>query len=395
MQELFYKNRDKIILLACHHPFQSYGTHGGYFGWKDNLFPLTAADEKLYVPLPVVGSLYPLLRKAFNNPEDLHHPLYQDMIRQVDAVFDSFPNLIHVAGHEHGLQFIKDKEVQVVSGSGSKETFAKKGKNSLFATATQGFVVADLLINRTLRFTYYEYNPSGVLPVFTYDQLYTQQSFPPDSVYKTRKGDSVTRKIHPKYDRPGKFHRKLFGENYREEWAASTKLPLIRISEFQGGLTPLQRGGGMQSNSLRLEDSSGTEWVIRSVEKTVDLLLPEPLRRTFAKDFLDDVTSGQNPFSALVVPPIANAVNVPHANPEIGVIAPDKSLGFYERYFVNTVCLLEEREPYGKSDNTGKMFSNLNKDNDNSVKGKGIFKSPDTRHVSGRLGPTRRPMEVA
>jgi Calcineurin-like phosphoesterase len=370
MQELFYKNRNKFILLASHHPFQSYGTHGGYFGWKDNIFPLTAADENLYIPLPVVGSLYPLLRKVFTNPEDIHHPLYQNMIRQVDAVFDSFPNLIHIAGHDHGLQFIKDKQLQIVSGAGSKLTFAKKGAHSLFASATQGFVTADLLINHTMRFTYYEYKESGIIQVFTYDQPYVQPILPADSVYSARAGDSVNRKVHPKYDRPGKFHREIFGENYRKEWAASTLLPLIRISSFHGGLVPLQRGGGMQSNSLRLVDSSGKEWVIRSVEKTVDQLLPEPLRATFARDFLDDVTSGQHPFSALIVPPIADAVRVPHANPIIGVIAPDKNLGFYERYFVNTVCLLEEREPYGKSDNTGKMLANLMKDNDNSIKGK-------------------------
>ena len=29
LEELFYKNRFKVILLASHHPFQSYGVHGG------------------------------------------------------------------------------------------------------------------------------------------------------------------------------------------------------------------------------------------------------------------------------------------------------------------------------------------------------------------------------
>ena len=134
MQELLYKNRNKIIFLASHHPFQSYGTHGGYFSWKDHIFPLTAANENLYVPLPVVGSLYPLLRKTFTNPEDLNHPLYKNMIRQVDAVFDSFPNLIHIAGHEHGLQFIKDKQVQVVSGSGCQTDLCKKRKKFSFCS---------------------------------------------------------------------------------------------------------------------------------------------------------------------------------------------------------------------------------------------------------------------
>jgi hypothetical protein len=178
MRNLFYKNRHKIILLASHHPFQSYGTHGGYFGWKDHIFPLTAANDNLYIPLPVIGSLYPLLRSTFKSPEDLRDPLYRNMISEIDAVFDSFPNLIHIAGHEHGLQFIKDKQVQVVSGSGSKHTFAKKGKNSLFATATQGFVIADLLADRTMRFTFYEYKSSAVLPVFSYEQLYTAPFIP-------------------------------------------------------------------------------------------------------------------------------------------------------------------------------------------------------------------------
>ena len=122
MQELLYKNRNKIIFLASHHPFQSYGTHGGYFSWKDNIFPLTAASDNLYIPLPVVGSLYPLARKTFTSPEDLNHPLYKSMVRQVDAVFDSFPNLIHVAGHDHGLQFIKDKQIQIVSGAGDRKS---------------------------------------------------------------------------------------------------------------------------------------------------------------------------------------------------------------------------------------------------------------------------------
>jgi hypothetical protein len=31
IQEILDRNRDKVILLASHHPFQSYGTHGGYF----------------------------------------------------------------------------------------------------------------------------------------------------------------------------------------------------------------------------------------------------------------------------------------------------------------------------------------------------------------------------
>jgi len=137
LEELRYRYRHRTILIASHHPFNSYGSHGGRFTWKDHLFPLTAANPKLYIPLPGVGSLYPFLRKTFANPEDLGHPLYKDMINKIGAVFDSMPNLVYVAGHEHGLQLIKNKRLQVVSGAGAKHTAAIRGLHSLFAASTQ------------------------------------------------------------------------------------------------------------------------------------------------------------------------------------------------------------------------------------------------------------------
>ncbi len=172
LSELFYANRDKMILLTSHHPFQSYGSHGGYFSWKDHLFPLTAANKNLYIPLPVIGSLYPILRNIFVNPQDIRHPLYQDMIKQIDEVFDGFPNMVHVAGHEHGLQLIQNKQLQVVSGSSAKKTYIKKGKYALFGKKTNGFVTADELLNKAVRFTFYELKNNTLQVAFTFTKPY-------------------------------------------------------------------------------------------------------------------------------------------------------------------------------------------------------------------------------
>jgi hypothetical protein len=374
LDELRYKNRNKIVLLASHHPFQSYGVHGGSFTLKDHLFPLTAANKNLYIPLPVIGSLYPLLRTVFTNPEDLHHPLYQDMIRKISGVFKDFPNVVYVAGHEHGLQFIKGERIQVISGAGAKHTEAKKGKEALFADAIQGYVTVDLLEGNTLSFRYMIYENGGVKNVFNYRLPYTKPAAQ-EAYGQPISGDSVTVRIHPAYDKVGKGHRYFFGENYRKEWATPVTLPVIHISSFHGGLKPLQVGGGMQSKSLRMEDDEKKEWVIRSVEKSAEKLLPEALQETFAKDVLDDITSAQHPFSALVVPPIADAVHVPHASPIIGVLSPDSSLGVYNRIFSNMVVLLEEREPLGKSDNSVKMKKNLQKDNENRLNAKEMFRA--------------------
>ncbi|GAA4320821.1 BamA/TamA family outer membrane protein [Compostibacter hankyongensis] len=367
LESMAYDDRYKVIVLAAHHPFQSYGQHGGKFSWKDHLFPLTALNKNLYLPLPGVGSLYPFLRTVFTNPEDLKHPLYRDMIRRIDGAFAEAPNLVHAAGHEHGLQFIKNKQLQVVSGAGAKHAYARKGKHSLFAKANQGYVTADLLEGNALRFTYYLDGDTGVAPVFSYTEPYVPVKKQEDSAYAAVDTDSVMVRIHPGYDRVSGMHRFLFGENYRKEWAAPAKLPVIRISQVEGGLVPEKRGGGHQTRSLRLVDKQDREWVLRSVEKYPEAILPEQLRETFAKDWVGDNMSAQHPFSALVVPALADAAGIPHTRPVIGWVAPDKALGVYEKTFARTVCLLEQREPLGNSDNTPKMYGKLREDNDNTV----------------------------
>lgn len=177
--------------------------------------------------------------------------------------------------------------------------------------------------------------------------------------------DSVTIKVHPSYDSVSGFHRWLFGEGYRKEWSTAVKLPLIKLSEINGGLMPVRQGGGMQSKSLRLKDKQGKEWVIRSVEKMPEKLLPPNLQGTFAVDWIDDAMSSQHPFAALIVPPLAKAAGIPHSTPTIGVVTPDNALGEYSKIFNGLVVLLEEREPEGGSDNTLKMEANLQKDNSN------------------------------
>jgi hypothetical protein len=185
--------------------------------------------------------------------------------------------------------------------------------------------------------------------------------------------DSAVIKAHPSYDSVTSMHRRLFGENFRKEWAAPVKLPLIRLSEK--GLIPLQRGGGHQTHSLRMKDASGKEWVLRSIEKYPEILLPVAFRETFAADWVRDAMSAQHPFAPLIVPELSEVEHIPHTNPIIGYVAPDKNLGEYEKEFAHTMCLLEEREPFGNSDNTIKMLERVNEDNDNSIDTVEFFKA--------------------
>lgn len=353
MEDLLDENRGKVILLADHHPLQSYGSHGGYLPWAS------------------------VLRSVFLNPQDLKHPYYKEMIKKVSGVFNGYPNLTYVSGHDHGLQLIKSEHLglQIVSGGGAKRSANKKGRNSLFNESLQGYVTADLLRNNDMRYDFYVYTPTGVKKVYSYTQVFVPVSAKPLNTVKPITNDSISIKIYPEYDSVSKTHRFFFGENYRKEYAQETKVPVIRLSEIKGGLTPVKRGGGFQSHSLRMVDKNGKEWVLRSVEKYPEALLPENLRETFVKDILKDNMSAQHPFSALIVPDIAAAVGVPHSKPIIGWISPDQNLGKYSSVFENTLCLIEEREPLGKSDNTVKMFRKLVSDNDYTYDGPLMLKA--------------------
>jgi hypothetical protein len=129
--------------------------------------------------------------------------------------------------------------------------------------------------------------------------------------------------LNENYNEVGRVHRSLFGENYRKVWATETTFPVLRLSSTE--LNPKELGGGKQTHSLRLVDKQKKEWVFRSLEKFPDAILPDLLNKTFAAGILKDNVTATFPYAPLTVPVFANAVGVPHSNPKIVYVAPDKN----------------------------------------------------------------------
>ena len=181
--------------------------------------------------------------------------------------------------------------------------------------------------------------------------------------------DSITIAIAPEYDEVSKSHRKWFGENYRTLWATPVRMRVFRLDQERGGMTILKKGGGMQTKSLRLQDPQGNEWVLRTIQKDPEMALPENLRATVAKAIVQDQISASHPYGALVVPPLAKALGIPHANPEVVYLPDDPALGEFRQDFANQVYLYEEREPLKAkdTDDTEKVLEKLEEDNDNRV----------------------------
>lgn len=143
------------VIVLGHHPLQSYGIHGGFYDWKAHLFPGRLAHKWLWVPVPIVGSLYPLTRwYVVRSDQDLNGTRYKYMVGQLNAALSARERsslLIYAAGHEHSLQVLKGDvtDFLLVSGLGSSEkaTEVSHGDNTLFAHQHSGFMAIDFLAN--------------------------------------------------------------------------------------------------------------------------------------------------------------------------------------------------------------------------------------------------------
>jgi hypothetical protein len=358
---------DRLIVVAMHHPFYTHGEHGGYYTLRQHLFPLTDLHPGLYIPLPVIGSIYPITRGVFGNVQDTHNPKYKDLREQVEDVIRGHPNVIHVAGHEHTLQLLQhDSVYYVVSGAGSKSTRVKMGKNSLFAKQGLGFAVIELHESGRSEIKFYTTDAKDLqqsvyaaavppLPARV-DTATIVRSFP----------DSITA-VGYKGFLAGGFQRWLLGANYRKEWAVPIRVKVFDMT----GWTPIQRGGGNQTRSLRMRNAQGKEYVLRGVEKYVtDAALPTALvGDPLVKDLVTDGVSASYPYAALSVPPFAEAMHVPHANPVLVYMPDDPRLGKFRSDYGNLFALFEEREPGNgkKTYNFEDLDKKLQGDNDNTV----------------------------
>ncbi|TYR36247.1 hypothetical protein FXV77_10050 [Sphingobacterium phlebotomi] len=157
LTSLAEEHSEKQLLVMSHHPMRSYGEHSLKFSVTDHLFPLRKVWRGLYIPLPVVGSIYPLLRSTvFRTAEDLKHPRYRELIESVTNAFGSHPSVIYVAGHDHGLQLIQDDTfTQVVSGSGAKTSNIRTASDLRYRFGQQGFTVMDFLTNGETKVSFY------------------------------------------------------------------------------------------------------------------------------------------------------------------------------------------------------------------------------------------------
>ncbi|MBC7744560.1 MAG: metallophosphoesterase [Flavobacterium sp.] len=386
VEDIVIRNRGKNIVYAQHHPLYSNGRHGGNFTLKDYVFPLTLVRDNWYVPLPVIGSIYPLLRQYGVSRQDLSNKDYQQLKRGLLSVFEEQKNVVIAAGHEHALQLNKYKNINhIISGAGSKSTSMAKGKNALFAHGgggSKGFARLNYYDNGQCWVEFWEPIGDGSTgKVIFRNPLY---AIPPKNKEEIKEEKLIsykdsTRTVVAGSDyQAGKLKRWLFGEHYRDTWATPINIKYLDLSVFAGGLTPVKMGGGKQTTSLQLEGKDGNLYQFRTVDKDPAALLPEGFLKTFAEDLVQDQISSAHPYGALIIPVMAKAIGIYHTNPQLVYMPFSTLLGPYIQQVGGKLGIIEARpdedvsdfKSFGNAKNavsTAKMYKEVQRDNDNEV----------------------------
>lgn len=151
-------------VVVAHHPLDSHGEHGGRFPWTDHIFPLRHLKSWLWLPLPVIGTAYPIARRSGISPQDQSHGLNRRYRKTVEAAMPSGV-LAYAAGHEHSIQVLDQPPfaVEIISGTGYVDHVDHVGRadDTRYATATGGFVRLDRLADRRVRLAVVEVTKEG------------------------------------------------------------------------------------------------------------------------------------------------------------------------------------------------------------------------------------------
>ena len=158
IDSLLKKSKNKFTIISAHHPLRTHGPHGGHFTWKEHIFPLTELCSVLWLPLPVIGSSYPISRNLGISNQDVSSSVYENYITEMENVLSKYSGIIYASGHEHSIQIIDGvaDNTYVVSGAGIYDSHTNSTAvedDTIFAGEYGGFVLIDLLKDDRIRLT--------------------------------------------------------------------------------------------------------------------------------------------------------------------------------------------------------------------------------------------------
>lgn len=350
------KARGKTTIVAMHHPIFTNGPHGGQYSFGSHM-----------KPIPVLGTLKNVIRKTGGvTIVDIQNKAYNEFKKRIVTLSQENDKVIFVSGHDHNLQYIvQDNLPQIISGSGSKETATRNGGKGQFSYGIQGYARLDVFKDGSSHVRFYSAEDDAIV-------FQTQVLEAEDKTIKSYKGTTdkeVMASIYSEEETTkGGFYKMLWGKRYRDAYNTKVKVPTVRLDTLLGGLTPVRKGGGHQSKSLRLKDGEGREYVMRALRKSAtqyiqavgfkDQYIEGQFEDSFTEGLILDVFTGSHPYAPFTIGTLSDAVGIYHTNPVLYYVPKQPALGQFNNEFGNALYMIEERADSGHGDKASFGFSN-------------------------------------
>ncbi len=378
----FKKNQDKTILVSLHHPIFTNGVHGGQYAAIKHLFP-----TQRKIPVPVFSSLINLIRTSGGvSAQDKQNKRYQELADRLTtlAITSTAPRIIFASGHEHTLQYIENSGVrQIVSGSGSKKSYAALSNDGLFSYGGNGFARLDIMHDGSSWVRFYGLKEGRHQLLYTKKAIEEPRGYDLEQLPVDYPAFAKANIYTDKRTNKSEVFKGLWGEKYRKLYGTEINAKVALLDTLKGGLEVVRAGGGHQTRSLRLKDKSGREYNLRALKKSAVQFLQTTVfkdqditggfEETAAEDLLYDFYTAAHPYGALTIPVLANALNIYHTNPEIYYVPKQPALGTYNNNYGDELYMLVERpeknfnelESFGKPEDiisTDELFERLRRD---------------------------------
>jgi hypothetical protein len=348
----FKKNQDKTIVFAIHHPLYTNGVHGGQYAAIKHLYPSQSA-----IPVPVLGSLATQIRTSGGvSSQDKQNKRYKELTKRITTLAraSAAPRIIFASGHEHTLQYIENEGIrQIVSGSGSKKSYASLSNDGLFSYGGNGFARLDVMKDGSSWVRYYAFDNGAEKLLFTRKAIDTPKEFDLNTLPVEFPAFAKASVYNQERVDRSALYESVWGTKYRDLYGIKIKAKVAILDTLKGGLRVDRSGGGHQTRSLRLVAKNGKQYNLRALKKSAVQFLQttvfkentvaESFQNTATEDLLFDFYTAGHPYAFLTIGTLSDALGVYHTNPEIFYVPKQKALGNYNNEYGDELYMLVER----------------------------------------------------
>ena len=372
---------NRKVLLLAHHPITSGGVYGGNSNFMGQFFPFSHSDPENKTFIPFYGTFYHCYRQNVGSVQDFSNPAYKQYIKDIKDLLIKHEDVVLCSSHEYDLQLMNlAYNYQIISGSLVKNAQVSTLENTVYKTNENGFVKLEVLPYQPILSNFFVLNKKE--NQFELKKSILLENKKKTKIYKNKISSNAEKKyftndsiVAGDYG-ASQFKHLFFGSLYRDAWTTSVTIPTLDLDTTYGGLTPLKKGGGLQTISLQLIDKDGKKYAFRSIDKTPIKAIPFELRIDLVADIMQDMTATQHPYGALFVAQLLDATELYHGTPKLYIMPDSPKLGNFRTQFSGMYGMLEPKpteledktKSYAHADQVKSSLSLLQK----------IYKSPKT-----------------